>query len=184
MAWSVRGFFVGALLLTFLAGLHGTAPALAWAEAAVPAAQRPGLSFDYDVVCAATTTPLNTHMRALRGYDGPCGVSGVDTRSNSSRSAAKAGDEVAAASANVARAARQPSTPWGRTIHHFRDNPDDWRRVSAHAEEATGKTYRGGTSIEEVFERGTDRLVRHRIYGPSGDILHERFRPYAKFGAP
>lgn len=35
-----------------------------------------------------------------------------------------------------------------------------------------------------MFERGGDRLVRHRIYGPNGEILHETFRPYAKFGAP
>jgi hypothetical protein len=35
-----------------------------------------------------------------------------------------------------------------------------------------------------VFERGGDRLVRHRIYGPNGEILHETFRRYAKFGAP
>lgn len=25
--------------------------------------------------------------------------------------------------------------------------------------------------------------VRHRIYDPAGEILHETFRPYAKFGA-
>jgi len=35
-----------------------------------------------------------------------------------------------------------------------------------------------------VIERGGDRLVRHRIYGPDGEILHETFRAYAKFAAP
>jgi hypothetical protein len=38
--------------------------------------------------------------------------------------------------------------------------------------------------IEEVFVRGGDRLVRHRAYGPNGEVLHESFRPYGKFGAP
>jgi len=72
----------------------------------------------------------------------------------------------------------------GRTVQDFQQYGDQWRRVSAHAEAVTGRAYRGGTSIEEVFERGADRLVRHRIYGPNGEILHETFRPYAKFGAP
>lgn len=79
---------------------------------------------------------------------------------------------------------RTASTSWGRTIDDFQQYGDQWRRVSAHAEGAAGSAYRGGTSIEEVFERGTDRLIRHRIYGPNGEILHETFRPYAKFGAP
>lgn len=79
---------------------------------------------------------------------------------------------------------RTASTSWGRTVQDFQQYGDQWRRVSAHAEAATGRAYRGATSIEEVFERSTDRLVRHRIYGPNGEILHETFRPYAKFGTP
>lgn len=79
---------------------------------------------------------------------------------------------------------RTASTSWGRTIDDFQQYGDQWRRMSAHAEGATGHAYRGGTSIEEVFERGGDRLIRHRIYGPNGEILHETFRPYPKFGAP
>ena len=85
---------------------------------------------------------------------------------------------------DAARTGRAASTSWGRTVQDFRQHGDQWRRVSAHAEGATGRTYRGGTSIEEVFERGVDRLIRHRIYGPNGEILHETFRPYAKFGGP
>ncbi len=73
---------------------------------------------------------------------------------------------------------------WGRLVQDFQRYGDQWHRVSVHAEEATGRAYRGGTSIEEVFERGADRLIRHRILGPSGEVLHETFRKYAKFGAP
>ncbi len=106
------------------------------------------------------------------------------------RGATKAGDDIAdgarsgrGASDDVASAGRGPSTPMGSRIEDFKQNPDDWRRVSAHAEGATGRRYRGGTSIEEVFESQGDRLVRHRIYGRQGDVLHQTFRPYAKFGA-
>jgi hypothetical protein len=81
-------------------------------------------------------------------------------------------------------AERAASTPAGRLIQDFRSGGDDWRRPSAHATPATGKAYPGGMSIEEVFERGGDRLVRHRIYDPNGEILHQTFRPDAKFGAP
>jgi hypothetical protein len=94
------------------------------------------------------------------------------------KDAAKAADEVAAT------AARSPSTQWGKTIADFKNNRDGWRRVSAHAEEATSKTFQGGLSVEEVFERGGDRLVRHRIHGLNGKILHETYRPDAKFGSP
>ena len=86
--------------------------------------------------------------------------------------------------AKAARGAAKASTSWGRTVQDFQQYGDQWRRVSAHAEAAAGRAYRGGTSIEEVFERGTERLVRHRIYDPNGEIMHETFRPYAKFGAP
>ncbi|MET0600771.1 MAG: RHS repeat-associated core domain-containing protein [Baekduia sp.] len=92
---------------------------------------------------------------------------------------------TATGAARVAKAAgaERASTPFGRLVQSFKEG-DDWVRTSAHAEQATGKAYRGGMSVEEVFERGEDRLVRHRIYGSDGDILHETFRPYAKFGAP
>jgi RHS repeat-associated protein len=90
---------------------------------------------------------------------------------------------TAARLAKAGAVGERASTPFGRLVQSFREG-DDWVQTSAHAEQATGKAYRGGMSIEEVFERGGDRLVRHRIYGSDGDILHETFRPYAKFGAP
>lgn len=103
-------------------------------------------------------------------------------------SAASGGSRVAPQATSLADDAvttgRTASTSWGRTIDDFQQHGDQWRRVSAHAEGATGRAYRGGMSIEEVLERGGDRLVRHRIYGPNGEVLHETFRPYAKFGAP
>lgn len=78
----------------------------------------------------------------------------------------------------------QPArTAWGQVVQQFRQFGDEWRRVSAHAERARARAYRGGTSIEEVFRRGDDILVRHRIYGNNGRVLHETFRPDAKFGA-
>ncbi|MCL4293788.1 MAG: hypothetical protein KJ056_12295 [Acidimicrobiia bacterium] len=97
--------------------------------------------------------------------------------------ATTAATEMAGVAEDAVTAGRTGSASWGRTIDDFQHNGDRWRRVSAHAEGATGRTYRGGTSIEVVFESGGDRLIRHRIYGPNGELLHETFRPYAKFGA-
>jgi RHS repeat-associated protein len=76
------------------------------------------------------------------------------------------------------------STSFGRLIQDFQRG-DGWTRVSAHVERATGRAYKGATSIEEVFERSSgEQLVRHRIYDQNGEMLHETFRPYAKFGLP
>ena len=80
-------------------------------------------------------------------------------------------------------ATRSASTEWGKTVQDFQANGDGWSRVSAHAEQASGRIYRGGTSIEEVFSRGDQWLVRHRIYDAAGEVVHETFRPYAKFGS-
>lgn len=74
------------------------------------------------------------------------------------------------------------TTRWGRVVQDFRGNPGAWSQVSAHAEQATARAYRGATSIEEVFVRGNDWLVRHRVVDDAGTILHETFREIAKFG--
>jgi hypothetical protein len=92
------------------------------------------------------------------------------------------GAEGAAEAVSVAE--RSASTPFGRLVQSFKEGNGGWRRISAHAEQATSNAYKGGTSVEEVFERGSDQIIRHRIYGPAGKVLHETFRPYAKFGAP
>ena len=92
--------------------------------------------------------------------------------------------EEGTAAATATGAARSASTPFGRLVQSLRGGDDGWRLTSAHAEPATSGVYKGGTSVEEVFERGTDRLVRHRIYDSRGNIVHETFRPHAKFGAP
>lgn len=143
----------------------------------------PAASYSYDRVAPNAQGPRTSVPVAFRRA-ATSSLKGHIRRSNAGFVyfvAAKAGDEAAAA---AAKAARVPSTQWGKTIADFKNNPDEWRRISAHAEEATSKAYRGGLSIEEVFERGTARLVRHRIYGPRGDVLHQTFRPSAKFGAP
>jgi RHS repeat-associated protein len=85
-----------------------------------------------------------------------------------------AGDET--------RAMRPASSPWGKVVQDFEADPSSWTQVSAHAEAATSRSYQGGVSLEEVFEKGQETLVRHTIYSGSGDILHQTFRPYAKFG--
>jgi len=38
--------------------------------------------------------------------------------------------------------------------------------------------------VEEVFEKAGVVVVRHRIFGAGGTIMHETFRLYGKFGAP
>jgi hypothetical protein len=76
------------------------------------------------------------------------------------------------------------TTPWGKIVQEFLTDPRSWRRVSAHAEPATGRAYQGGASVEEVFEKAGVVLVRHRIFGAGGTIVHETFRPHSKFGGP
>ena len=77
---------------------------------------------------------------------------------------------------------RTASTSRGQTIQDFETNPGSWRQVAVHGEPATGRAYRGGTSVEEVFEKGGDRIVRHRIYDQNGSLVHETHREYGKFG--
>lgn len=84
----------------------------------------------------------------------PVSARGVSTTSSRSRLATNSVDEVAGLAEEAAAAARPASTAWGRTVQDFRANGDSWSRVSAHAEAASGKIYRGGTRIEEVFTRG------------------------------
>lgn len=82
-----------------------------------------------------------------------------------------------------ARVERAAATPEGKLIQELRAG-DGWMRGPAHIELATGRRYRGGISIEEVFERGDDALFRHRIYGPEGEVQHQTHRSYGKFDAP
>lgn len=86
-----------------------------------------------------------------------------------------------------ASAARGASTAFGRSVQSLKDTlgsgKGPWGRVSAHAEQATGRAYRGGTSIEEVFKNAEtgEQIIRHTITR-GGKILHETFRMYSKFG--
>jgi RHS repeat-associated protein len=82
---------------------------------------------------------------------------------------------------------RQAATAFGRSVEGLKDTISTgrgpWKLFTAHAEPATGRAFRGGTSIEEVFvnQETGERLVRHTIVR-AGEVLHETFRPYAKFG--
>lgn len=161
--------------------------------AGVPAAQIVLVGYD-DIPTSAEAhfiAPLDVDGVVDGGRDFPAAGVGhtYDPTSNLARTNAHLdGYRLAPQTTSLADEAvttgRTASTSWGRTVQNFEQYGDQWRRVSAHAEATTGRAYRGGTSIEEVFERGTDRLVRHRIYGPNGEVLHETFRPNAKFGAP
>lgn len=130
-------------------------------------------TYNYDSFGAHTTTSTKVLAVAFRTYDRPAQPAQLSAGSIGPRLAAEGG-------AAIVRGAR---TSFGRLIQDFRRG-GGWERVSAHAEPATGRAYRGGTSIEEVFERGGDRIVRHRIYDPNGEIVHQTYRPDAKFGAP
>jgi hypothetical protein len=83
--------------------------------------------------------------------------------------------------------ARAPATAMGRSIQSLKEFLDEgvgaWQRTSSHAEAATGRAYRGGTSIEEVFvnQDTGQQLVRHTIMRDD-EILHETFRNVARFG--
>ncbi|MCZ7627611.1 MAG: hypothetical protein M5U19_00200 [Microthrixaceae bacterium] len=126
---------------------------------------------DYtDDTITNSTDPAGSLGRVLRAF------LGLEVERSAPRAASAADDAVATG--------RTASTSWGRTIDDFQQHGDHWRRVSAHAEGATGRAYRAARASKRCSSGGGDRLVRHRIYGPSGDILHETFRPYAKFGEP
>lgn len=161
----------------------------AWANVALASSpvQRADARYDYDAAAtvarsdAANPGALVVRVVSLDGDAAP--GSGVGAHAYDSARSLVAPSTTSLVD-DVVTTGRTASTAWGRTIDDLEKYADQWRRVSAHAEGATGRAYRGGTSIEEVFERGGDRLVRHRIYGPNGEILHETFRPYAKFGAP
>lgn len=99
-------------------------------------------------------------------------------------------DQLASDSLLAARggasAARGAATAFGRSVQSLKDTlgsgKGPWGRVSAHAEQATGRAYRGETSIEEVFKNAEtgEQIIRHTITR-GGEILHERFRTYSKF---
>jgi hypothetical protein len=90
-----------------------------------------------------------------------------------------------AASRGGAVGVKPPSTPFGGSVESLRSGQGPWKLQSAHAEGATGRAYKGATSIEEVFKNTQtgETIVRHRIVR-GDEMLHETFRPYAKFGVP
>ncbi len=84
---------------------------------------------------------------------------------------------------------RLPSTRFGRALQSLREcmasGQGPWQLRSAHAEASTSlvKRYEGATSLEEVWvntETG-ELVVRHTVVRGS-ELLHERFREFAKFG--
>ena len=81
------------------------------------------------------------------------------------------------------------STNFGKAIEDLnaslKNGDGTWKLESAHAENAVANPYQGGTSIEEVFqnESNGNKIVRHSIYDSEGNILHQTYRNYAKFGS-
>jgi hypothetical protein len=78
------------------------------------------------------------------------------------------------------------TTAFGRSVQSLKNvintGKGPWRRLTVHAEGATGRAYKDATSIEEVFrhtETG-ERIIRHTIVRGE-EILHETFRTYSKF---
>ena len=139
-------------------------------------------------VDAGPFTPAEASPTQLSGSREESASLSVDARGTSTtRSgsfiATNTVDDALGLADDAAAVVRPASTPWGRTVQDFQVNGDAWSRVSAHAEAASGRIYRGGTSIEEVFTSGDKWLVRHQIYDSTGNLVHETFRPYAKFGA-
>ncbi len=112
---------------------------------------------------------------------------GVPAGAAAAIKAGRAANAVDAAKGG-ASAARGASTAFGRSVQSLQETigsgRGQWGRVSAHAEQATGRAYRGGTSIEEVFKNAEtgEQIIRHTITR-GGEILHETFRTYSKFGS-
>ena len=113
-----------------------------------------------------------------------------DVTAAAATDAAMAGEEAAATEAEVAAeetasagesAASEPSTEWGRTIQSFRSGDEDFALRSVHAEASS--SYPGGVSTESIYDYGDGQtLVHHEIYDVNDELVHETFRPYAKFG--
>jgi RHS repeat-associated protein len=67
-------------------------------------------------------------------------------------------------------------------IRNFQNNTGQWEMTAVHAEPATGKKARGGSSVQEVYtnkETG-ETIVRHTLYDKNGKKIDEHFRPLAK----
>jgi len=66
-------------------------------------------------------------------------------------------------------------------IKNFNANKANYRLLSALTEKATGKQYKGGVSVQEVYQnlQTGQTIVKHTIYR-AGKILHQHFRPYAQ----
>jgi len=69
---------------------------------------------------------------------------------------------------------------WETSAKSYKEDPGSWELVSGHAEEATGKAAQGGVSVQEVFEKSGERVVRHTLYRASGSQLDTHLRPNAK----
>jgi hypothetical protein len=136
-----------------------------------------GLALAYDAVAAATPF-LPGGVGVLRQAGRAADAVG---------DAAKVANKTEDASRGVQTTTRQASTEFGRSVQSLKESIQSgkgpWQRTSAHAEPARAKTYRGGTSLEEVFvhQETGERIVRHTIVREE-NVLHETFRPFAKFG--
>lgn len=181
MRWGVRRFFVGALLFAFLVGLPGAAPTLASAEA-VPAAQRPGFSFDYDVHSAATTAARHTRSHAFRAYDLTGNVSNSRTRSSGAVPAPKGVNEIPQVGEGIVyrRTSRMGGKPYigqsksaarydARQLEHARENP-----FNAFDYEILGRSNPGSQleRLEEFFIRQGGGPTTRR--NPAGGLANRR----------
>jgi|WetSurMetagenome_2_1015567.scaffolds.fasta_scaffold295445_1 hypothetical protein len=65
-----------------------------------------------------------------------------------------------------------------KTINDFNEHPENWEKTGEKPPEpATGKPYKGGTSVEETYQDKNGRTVeRHRIYDKNGKVVHEHLR--------
>lgn len=70
------------------------------------------------------------------------------------------------------------SSQLGKLWSDYQSKPEQWTVIQRTAEAST--RYRDATSIVEVLQRGADVFVRHVIYGPGGEILHNHPRPFPK----
>lgn len=170
-----------ALLIATIALVYGV-PATVSHSAFTPSAVH-APTYEYDSPAAATTPPTNTRTDAQQATPG----TRTALRSSPSRigrflaakGPGRAADDVVD---DVSRAARAPSTPFGRLKQDFLDNPDDWKVWSSHAEAARNRAARGGASIQTIYvnRRTGDRLVWHTVVSRSGRVIDDHPRPYYK----
>ena len=91
--------------------------------------------------------------------------------------------QAGGARTTAVRQSVKPSRGFGELIDDYAQTPDNWRRISEHAENATRKGARNaGASVQEIYEnmQTGERIIRHTVIDDVGKVVDDHFRPNYK----